>query len=152
MSATAPSTDSTDHVPVCDAANRAELRRKYDMLRVGGIPEQRIAVVGRGLRWATRIGTGAAAAAGGAAGAILGVVVTSMLWMGGFTEVGTGATPVAMLAGAASGALIALIARRLAGARGGIAEPTQIEVERYEVLVESARADRAREVLDRYAR
>jgi hypothetical protein len=140
------------HVPVSAAASGPELRRKYDMLRVGGIPARRMAVVGHDLRWAERVGPGAALKAGALGGGALGAIVTLVLWATGYTTIGTGAIPVAAIGGAVAGALVALAAQRRGRLRGGIADGMRLEAERYELLVDPERAPRAREVLERYGR
>jgi hypothetical protein len=148
----ARTTPLPEHVIVGTASNGRELRRKYDALRVGGIPARRMSVVSQGLRWADRVGAEAAAKLGSVAGATLGAAVALVLWASGYVMVGTGVIPVAAVGGAIAGALLALAAQRLVSGRLGLPERAGIEAERFELLVEREKAARAREVLERYGR
>lgn len=142
----------SEQVPVSSATSGRELRRKRDTLRVGGVPDHRMTIIGHGVRWAERIGPAAAAGAAALAGAVLGAVVGLVLWATGFMSIGTGAIPVAALGGAAAGALLGLAAHRMTSGRGGIPDTARVEVERFDLLVERERAERAQEVLERYGR
>jgi len=147
MTAIAHDRNPDDRVLVHAADDRRDLRRKYDTLRVGGIPDRRMAVVGRGLRW-DESGTGRAARFGAPAGAAIGGLVALLLWALGLAAAGIVAIVLAGAAtGAAAGALLAVALRRRTP------DPADVpDVERFEVFVDGEEAAKARGVLDRYAR
>jgi hypothetical protein len=140
----------SDRIVVRCYSNYQDAKRAVDCLRVASIPRKRITVFGRGLRWreaftATRL---AKAAAGG--GSVLAAGVALILWAAGgldngFSWVGAALAGAGLgaLVGAALGAVAWLATRR----DPTVPETGHVDVDHYEVLVELAHADRARELL-----
>ena len=127
-----------------------DAKRAVDSLTVARIPRQRITVFGRGFRWreaftAPRLlkaaATGGAVAASGAALMLwaVGALDTGFNWLG------------ALAAGGVFGGLVGLVlgaaAWTLTRRDRSVPETGHVDVDRYEVLVETDHAERARELL-----
>lgn len=127
-----------------------DARRAVDSLTVARIPRQRITVFGRGFRWreaftAPRLIKGAAiggaVAASGAALVLwaFGALDTGFTWLGALSAGGVLGGLVGMVLGTAAWALT----RR----DRSVPETGHVDVDHYEVLVETDHAERARELL-----
>jgi len=131
-------------------SNYHDAKRAVDRLLVASIPRKRITVFGRGLGWreaftATRFVK--AAAAGGAA---LAATAALIVWAFGGLDRGftwLGAIVAAAALGAALGAGLGAGAWALTRRDRTVPETGHVDVDHYEVLVETSHADRARELL-----
>ena len=128
-----------------------DAKRAVDTLAVGRIPEKRVTVFGRGLRWREAFTAGRLLTAGAVGGAALAAAVGVILWsLGALDSSFTWLT--ALAAGAVLGLMLGLGFGALAWAvtkrDRSIPETGHVDVDHYEVLVELDHADRARELLD----
>jgi hypothetical protein len=129
-----------------------DVKRTVDTLAVGRIPEKRITVLGRGLSWnppltaerAGRLAAWLGLAAGAATMLLLWSVGSLAADFGWFSAVLAGA-----VVGAAMGGLIGIVIWRASRDRAVIPETGNVDVRRYEVLVEPDDLPRARELLER---
>ena len=129
-----------------------DAKRAVDQLAVvARIPPKRVSVFGRGLRWreawtAPRFFKGAAAGGAALAGA-----AALILWALGaldssFTALTAAAAGIGL--GGTLGLVLGAAAWRLTRRDRTVPETGHVDIDRYEVLVESAEAERAREMLD----
>ena len=137
-------------VPVGRFTTYRDAKRAVDTLRVARIPERRITVLGRGLRWNPPITGGRAAQLGATLGAVVSAVTVLVFWAtdglsAGFSWVSALVAALAM--GAAAGLLLAVAMWRATRDTGKFPETGSADVERYDVLVDRGDAGRARELL-----
>lgn len=132
----------------------AEAERAVDFLSDEGFPVERVAIVGSGIRLVEQVGgrvTSARAALTGAGqGAMIGLLFA--LLFGLFFTVAEEFLSVliyALVVGVLFGALFGFVGHSLQGGRRDFSSATGVQAERYEVQVDEAVADRAREVIDR---
>jgi hypothetical protein len=139
-----------DRIVVRCYSNYQDAKRAVDRLQVASIPRKRITVFGRGLRWREAFTATRLVKAAAVGGAVLAASVALILWAfsgldNAFSWVG------AVLAGAGLGALVGTalgVLAWLATRRDpAVPETGHVDVDHYEVLVEMAHADRARELL-----
>jgi hypothetical protein len=138
-------------VPVGRFTTYREAKRAVDTLRVARIPERRITVLGRGLRWNPPITGGRAAQLGTMLGAAVSAVTVLVLWgtdglSAGFSWFSALFTALAL--GGAAGLLLGVAMWRATRDTGQLPETGSADVERYDVLVDRGDAGRARELLD----
>lgn len=127
-----------------------DAKRAVDSLTVARIPRKRITVFGRGFRWREAVTAPRfvkAAAAGGAVAAsgaslilwLLGSLATGVSWLG------------ALAAGGALGGILGVVlgaaAWMLTRRDRSVPETGHVDVDHYEILVETDHAKRARELL-----
>jgi hypothetical protein len=129
----------------------ADAKRAVDTLTVGHIPDKRITVFGRGLRWREAFTAGRMVKAGALGGAAIAGALGLILWSLGALH--TGFTWLTALgAGAVLGSVLGLAlgagAWALTRRDRSIPETGHVDVDHYEVLVEVDHADRAHELLD----
>ncbi len=130
-----------------------EARRAYDQLRVvARIPDQKMIVIARGLRWRQPLDVVAAARIGGFAGAVIGGLAGLMLWSLDYTEAGTAWVSQTLVA-ALAGALVGVIggAAWVATTRRSpdVPETGHVDPVQYDILVDEEHVPRAQEVLER---
>jgi hypothetical protein len=128
-----------------------DAKRAVDALTVGHIPRKRITVFGRGLGWREAFTAERMVKASALGGAALAAAVGLILWsLGALDSSFTWLT--GLVAGAALGGVLGLVLGALAWVLTkrdrSIPETGHVDVDHYEVLVEVAHADRARELLD----
>jgi hypothetical protein len=131
----------------------ADAKRAVDTLTGGRIPDKRITVFGRGLRWREAFTAGRMIKAGALGGAAVAAAAGLILWSFGALD-----TSFTWLTGLAAGALLGGVLGLALGAGAwaltrrdrSIPETGHVDVDHYEVLVEVDHADRAHELLDRY--
>jgi hypothetical protein len=142
----------TEGVVVRSYASYHDAKRAVDHLAVvAQIPPKQISVFGRGLRWreaftaprfikASALGGGALAGAAALILWSLGALDSSFTWL------------TALAAGAALGGVLGLVlgagAWKVTRRGRSVPETGHVDVDHYEVLVERAHAERARELLD----
>lgn len=132
--------------------------KAVDSLSDAGFPVENASIVGSGLRFIEnvtgrttfwrRVGEGAFA--GAWIGIFIGLLFSLLQWYSTvvslFAWVITG-----ILAGAVAGAVIAAVGHLALGGRRDFSSSNSVEAERYDLLVDSAHADRARQVLGEQA-
>jgi hypothetical protein len=129
-----------------------DAKRTVDTLAVGRIPEKRITVLGRGISWNPPLTAERSGRLGGWLGMAAGAVTMLLLWGAGSLAANIswfGASLAGAFVGAAVGGVIGLVVWRTSRDRGVIPETGNVEVRRFEVLVEPDDLPRARELLER---
>ncbi|MEU4689976.1 general stress protein [Actinoplanes sp. NPDC023714] len=135
---------------VATATDHGTAQRAASRLTDGGLREDEVVVVARGLREPGRI-TGRLSARdvagrGGLLGAVVGVLVGSLLSGAGLLEPATGDGWVSLwstVMGAVLGASSGLLGYGLTRGRRSVTVPGQIRADGYDVQVDAAVADRA---------
>jgi hypothetical protein len=137
--------DETPRVLVHRCRSWAEARRVFDILRVGFVPERRIAVRARGLSWVRPVSkaraTARAAVAGGIGGALVGAGLRALGLIEGSVVAGAAALAAAVI-GAAVGAGMIVAAHRLRREDPAVPDTGHLAAEVYEIAVETGRARR----------
>jgi hypothetical protein len=131
-----------------------DARRAVDTLTVGRIPDKRITVFGRGLRWREAFTAGRLARACALGGAALAAATAVILWSVGALDAGfswIGSLAVGGALGAVLGLTFGVVAWALTRRDRSIPETGHVDVDHYELLVEVDHADRARELLETHA-
>jgi hypothetical protein len=131
-----------------------DARRAVDTLTVGRIPDKRITVFGRGLRWREAFTAGRLARACALGGAALAAATAVILWSVGALDAGfswIGSLAVGGALGAVLGLTFGVVAWALTRRDRSIPETGHVDVDQYELLVEVDHADRARELLETHA-
>ena len=145
-----PEADETPRVLVHRCRSWAEARRAFDVLRVGFVPERRIAVRARGLSWVRPVTRGRAAARAAVAGAVGGALVGAGLRALGLIDTGV-AVGIGALAAATIGAVVAAVmivaAHRLRREDPAVPDTGHLAAEVYEIAVEPGYVEKARRVL-----
>jgi hypothetical protein len=129
-----------------------DAKRTVDTLAVGRIPQKRITVLGRGLSWSPPLTAERAARLGAWLGLAAGAATMLLLWSLGSLAASfgwVGAVLAGAFVGGAIGGALGLVVWRTSRERGVIPETGNVEVRRYEVLVEPEDLPRARELLER---
>jgi hypothetical protein len=129
-----------------------EAERAVDWLSDRGFAVERVAIVGSGLRSveqvAGRMTTGRAALTGALQGLLIGVFIVLLFGLF-FTGPGfLGLLLYGVVAGALFGALFGALAHGAQGGGRDFASVAGIQAERYEIQVDEALADEARQLLD----
>jgi hypothetical protein len=129
----------------------ADAQAAIDRLASAQFPVQYTEIVGRDLRLVERvtgrITDGRAAAAGAAVGAWFGVLIGLLVGLFTFGPAWLGLIVGGLLIGALWGALFGFLAHRMGSGRHGYESLRSLEASRYEVMVDSAYADRAAQLL-----
>jgi uncharacterized membrane protein len=139
---------------VAEFDNYAEAQRAVDYLSDQRFPVERVAIVGRDLRYveqiAGRLTTGRAALLGAAQGAALGAILGLLVGLI-FTLDPNPAVPLLVLygivAGAILGALFGAISHAATGGTRDFASMSSMAADRYELQVDEEVADRAADML-----
>jgi hypothetical protein len=129
-----------------------DAKRTVDTLAVGRIPKKRITVLGRGLSWSPPLTAERAGRLGAWLGLGAGTATMLLLWSVGSLAASFGwvsAVFTGAFVGAAVGAVIGIVVWRISRDRGVIPETGNVEVRRYDVLVEPGDVAKARELLER---
>ena len=132
----------------------AEAERAVDFLSDEGFPVERVAIVGSGIRLveqvAGRVTSGRAALTGAGQGAMIGLLFALLFGLF-FTlpEAFLSVLIYGLVVGVLFGALFGFIGHAVQGGRRDFASATGVQAERYEVQIDEAVADRAREVIGR---
>jgi hypothetical protein len=131
-----------------------DAKRAVDTLAVGRIPDKRITVFGRGLRWREAFTAGRLSKACALGGAALAAATAVILWSlgaldGSFTWLG--ALAVGSALGAVLGLTLGVVAWAVTRRDRSVPETGHVDVDHYEVLVELDHAERARELLEMHA-
>lgn len=140
------------HVLIGRFSRYREAKRTVDTLAVvGRIPKKRITVLGRGLSWSPPLTAERAGRLGAWLGLAAGAATMLLLWSVGSLAAGLGwisAVLAGAFVGAAVGGVIGLVVWRTSRERGVIPETGNVEVRRYDVLVEPQDLEKARELLE----
>ena len=128
----------------------ADAKRAVDRLMVGEIPDRRITVIGRGLRWRARAGAGRLIKWSTWMAALVCAAASLIFWgIGAFD--GDVAWIGAVIAGGVIGALLGLLvgigAWLAARFVARVPETGHVAVDHFDVFVEQRQADRARDLL-----
>jgi hypothetical protein len=150
MSTTGPAPRRT----IAEFDNYADAQRAVDYLSDNRFPVERVAIVGRNLKYveqvAGRLTTGKAALLGAAQGAALGAIFGLLVGLI-FTLDPNPAIPLLVLygivAGAILGATFAAISHAATGGARDFSSVSAMAAERYEIQVDDEVADRAAELL-----
>ena len=130
-----------------------DAKRAVDSLTVAArIPEQRITVFGRGLRWREAFTASRLLTAAATAGALAASGAALMLWAVGALDSGfnwLGALAVGGVLGSLLGVVLGTAAWTLTRRDRSVPETGHVDVDHYEVLVEADHAERARQLLSR---
>jgi hypothetical protein len=129
-----------------------EAERAVDFLSDRGFPVDRAAIVGTGLRTVEqisgRITTGRAALLGAGQGALIGLLFAALFGIFFTIEEGFfGLLVYGVVLGALLGAAFAGLAQAAQGGRRDFASVTGMQAERYELQVDHAASDRAKQLL-----
>jgi hypothetical protein len=136
------------HVHVGSFSRYRDLKRAVDSLSVARVPDKRMTVLGRGLRWsppltaerAARIGAWLGAAVCGSSLLLLALAgAAAMSWIG--------AAVVGGFLGAALGGVLGLAFWRVGRDRAMLPESGHVEVDRYDLLVDRDDLPKARRLL-----
>jgi hypothetical protein len=121
----------------------------YDRLRfLADIPERRMTVVARGLRWREPLSTGALIRLGATLAGVVGAAVGLILWALGDSAIGwLGQSVLGGVFGAATGMLGALALAWARGRRAELVTTGHVEPSQYDILVEEELAPAARKML-----
>ena len=128
----------------------ADAKRAVDRLRVARIPDRKITVMGRGIDLRPALTAARAARLGGALGTLVAAATALVLWSLGWLAAELtwlSATLAGGLVGGAAGVVMALVGWRVSRDVGALPEASNVDVSRYDVLVEDEAAERARELL-----
>lgn len=149
---TTPLASVQNRVEVASFDSYSEAERAVDSLSDQGFPVQYATIMGVGLRSVEQVlgrltylrAAGMGAVAGAWFGLLIGIFLAlftnNVVWW-------LGTILWALLWGAVAGAVFGLVAHALSGGRRDFFSASQLVAERYEVLVESTHAERARELL-----
>jgi hypothetical protein len=135
----------------------ADAQRVVDRLSDEGFPVERVAIVGRDLKYVERVvgrmTTGRAALAGALNGAMIGAILGLVAGLV-FTLSPAPVLPLMVLYGIVSGgllgALFGAVAHSLTGGERDFASVSGLDADRFEVVVDEELADRAIELLQRF--
>ena len=128
-----------------------DAKRAVDTLTVGRIPDKRITVFGRGLRWREAFTAGRLTKACALGGAVLAAATALILWSVGALDHGfswIGSLAAGGVVGALLGLVLGVVAWSVTKRDRAIPETGHVDVDHYEVLVEVDHAERARELLE----
>jgi hypothetical protein len=128
----------------------ADAKRAVDSLRVARVPERRITVNGRELRWHSALTAERAATIGSGVGAAIAALSFLAVWaFGGLAADFTWLTAVFLggVLGGVAGLIAGLLLWRFTRDVAGLPESGHVDVGRYEVLVEEQDAETARDLL-----
>jgi len=152
MTTPAPGAAVRDLVPVASYDNYFDAQKAVDRLSDAGFPVERTAIIGVGLQMVEnvlgRLNYGRAAATGAATGAWFGLLVGVFLSI--FTDSLVSSVAIilwAVLWGAIACAIFGAIAYAFTGGNRDFVSASRLVAERYDVRVDAAYADRARELL-----
>jgi hypothetical protein len=139
-----------DRILVRCFSTYGDARRAVDRLRVARIPERRITVTGRGITVRPALTAERSARLGGALGALVAAATALLLWgLGGLVAEFSWLS--AILAGGfiggAVGTAIALMGWRVSRDAEALPEASNVDVSRYDLLVERRDAQKAFELL-----
>ena len=127
-----------------------DAKRAVDSLTVARIPEQRITVFGRGLRWREAFTAPRLLKAAATAGALAASGAALLLWALGALDTGfnwLGALAAGGVLGSLLGLILGTAAWALTRRDRSVPETGYVDVDHYDVLVETDHAQRARELL-----
>jgi hypothetical protein len=130
-----------------------EAQRAVDLLSDRGFPVERVAIVGRGLRFEEQVlgreTVGSAAVRGAGQGAIVGVLFGLFLWAISANDVGAGWVILYGLAwGAVIGAILGAIFHAGSGGQRDFRSASRMTADHYDVMVDAQVADQAISLLD----
>ena len=128
----------------------ADAKAAVDRLRVARIPDKRITVMGRGLRWRPVLTADRSARLGGVVGVVIAAATALILWsLGGLAAdlSWVNALLLGGFAGGAVGLVVGLVSWRLSRNAASVPETGHVDVERFDLLVEEQDARKARELL-----
>jgi hypothetical protein len=140
----------SDRVLVGRFSRYKDAKRAVDRLCVARIPQQRITVLGQGLSWSPPLTGERSARLGARLGAAAGALTMLLLWSLGALAASFGwfsALLAGGFCGAFIGAAIGLVAWRATRDRGVLPETGNVDVRRYDVLVEPDDLPKARRLL-----
>ena len=128
-----------------------DAKRAVDRLRLARIPDDRITVAGRGLKWRAPLTAERAARLGGVSGIVIAAATALLLWSFGALADGFSWLS-AVIAGGFAGGGIGLLAGlaywHVTHNAKGQPETGHVDVDRYDLLVELDDAPKARKLLD----
>lgn len=128
----------------------ADAKRAVDSLRVARVPERRITVSGRELRWHASLRAERAASLGSGIGAAIAAMCFLLVWsFGGLAADFSWLTAVFLGAvlGGGAGLVAGVLLWRFTRDLAGLPESGHVDVGRYDVLVEDQDVDTARDLL-----
>ena len=128
-----------------------DAKRAVDRLRVARIPDDRITVAGRALKWRPALSAERAARLGGGSGIAIAALTALLLWsLGALAPQFSWLSAVLAggFVGGGVGLLIGLAAWRLTRDAPEVPETGHVDVGRYDLLVELDDAPKARTLLD----
>jgi hypothetical protein len=127
-----------------------DAKRAVDRLRVASIPARRITVMGQGLRWREAFTAERAIRVAGVVGAAVAAATALLLWsLGGLASEFTwlGAIASGGFIGGAFGVIAGALGWRLTRDAKDVPETGHVDVDRYDLLVESRDAEKAKRLL-----
>jgi hypothetical protein len=127
-----------------------DAKRAVDRLRVARIPEHRITVTGRGIRLRPALTAERSARLGGTLGALVAAATALLLWgLGGLVAEFSWLSAILAggFVGGAVGMAMALMGWRVSRDAGALPEASNVDVGRYDLLVERRDAEKAFELL-----
>ncbi|MBX5439972.1 MAG: glycine zipper family protein [Solirubrobacteraceae bacterium] len=130
-----------------------DAQRAVDLLSDQGFPVERVAIVGRGLRFEEQVlgreTVGSAAARGAGSGAAIGGLFGLFLWAISANEVAAGWIILyGLLFGAIFGALLGAIFQAASGGQRDFRSASRMTADHYDVMVDVDVADEAERLLD----
>ncbi len=134
-----------------------EAQRAVDLLSDRGFPVERVAIVGRGLRFEEQVlgreTVGSAALRGAGQGAIVGVLFGLFLWAISANDVAAGWRILyGRAGGAVIGAILSAIYQSASGGQRDFRSASRMTADHYDVMVDAHVADEAIGLLDGGAR
>jgi hypothetical protein len=150
MAATEPMERTAPRVLVGRFSRYAEAKRAVDSLRVARVPERRITVSGRDLRWQESLTAERAATIGTGLGAGIAALSFLAVWMFGGLAADfswLGAVFLGAVLGGIAGLVAGILLWRFTRDVAGLPESGHVEVGRYDVLVEEQDVETARDLL-----
>jgi hypothetical protein len=141
----------SERVVVRCYSSYVDAKRAVDRLLVARIPPARITVMGRGFRWREMFTAARVLKASAAAGAVMAGASALALWFAGGLDASyswIGALVAGAVIGAALGGPLGAVAWMIARKSASVPETGHVDIDQYNVLVETTHAERARELLD----
>lgn len=131
----------------------ADAQRAVDRLSDQGFPVERVAIVGRGLRFEEQVlgreTVGSAALRGAGQGAIVGVLFGLFLWAISANDVAAGWLILyGLVWGAILGAILGAIYQAASGGQRDFRSASRMTADHYDVMVDDAVAGEAMRILD----
>jgi hypothetical protein len=136
------------HVHVGSFSRYRDLKRAVDSLSVARVPDKRMTVLGRGLRWSPPLTAERAARIGARlGGAVCGTCLLLLALAGAVAMSWLGAAIVGVFLGTAIGGVLGLASWRVGRDRAMLPESGHVEVDRYDLLVDRDDLGKARKLL-----